>query len=95
MSIKKSRKSKQGKQGKNDFDINFRPIPSAVSNNQVLRGSKEVPKKLMPTTKLVGYTKEGAAIYAPVKTQNHTAANHTTSGSRKHSSTQKHRLVMG
>ena len=96
MSIKKSRKSKQGK---NNFDINFRPIPSEVSNNQVLRGSTTVPKIIMPTTKLVGYTKKGAAIREPLNAQNHTTANHIASRTRKHRSGKmqslKRRITMG
>ena len=95
MSIKKSKTSKKIK---NKYDINFRPIPTSGSNNvvsTVLRGSKEAPKKLMPTTKLVGYTKEGAPIYEAVKTQNHAAINYASSRTRKHRSSLPSRLVMG
>lgn len=94
MSIKKYKTSKKAK---NDYDINFRSIPTLGFNSEFLRVNKTVPKKLMPTTKLVGYTKEGVPIYEPVETQNHIAANNISSGTKRlgkmHSL--KRRITMG
>ena len=89
MSIRKSSKSKSGN---NSVDINFLPIP--IPKSKQAKGSNKPPKKLVPTTKLVGYTKEGAPIYESIK---QTSQNNTNVVSTQHSKkhTMKRRILMG